>query len=156
MATITITNDVLINARNGAQLYINRNPDRSRLHYALEKFIKKTQSKFEDYQDKENDIRVDCALIDKDTKKFVMEDKNQLAVDPTKAKDLQKRIRDLGRETVDVEPHYATEIPPHLEAMWYQVFNGIIIKEEDDEMAKEPKPEMAVRELEPVNSNGVK
>lgn len=149
---ITITNDTLVNTRNGAQLYINRHPDRSRLHYALEKFIKKTQTKFEDYQDRENDIRVDCALIDKDTKKFVMEDKN-LAVDPTKAKDLQKRIRELGRETIEIEPHYATEVPDGLEAMWYQAFNGIIIKEEDDEMAKPSEKEEL---LEPVSSNGVK
>lgn len=152
---ITITNDVLINTRNGAQLYINRHPDRSRLHYALEKFIKKTQSKFEDYQDKENEIRVDCALVDKDTKKFVMEEKN-LSVDPTKAKELQRKIRDLGREEVEIEPHFATELPPDLEAMWYQVFNGIIIEEEHDPMALAPKPVIAVKELElePAQSNG--
>lgn len=151
MATITITNDQLVNTRNGAQLYINRHPDRTRLHYALEKFIKKTQAKFEDYQDEENEIRVDCALIDKDTKKFVLEEKN-LAVDPAKAKELQRRMRELGRKTVDIEPHYATEVPTGLEAMWYQAFNGIIIKEEDDQMAQPPKKEV----LEASTSNGVK
>lgn len=139
MATIKITNNALSLFRSAAQNYINMNPDRTRLHYALEKMLKKTLSLFEDYADKENEIRIDCALIDEKTKVFIMsDDKKQLLIDPSKSKDLQKRTRALGREIVEFETYYATEVPKELEAMWYQQFTGIVIKDEDDNMAIAP------------------
>jgi len=149
MAKIEIQKDQLVGVRNAAQTYINRNPDRSKLHYALEKFLKNTKSEFEEYQDAENDIRVDCALVDKDTKKFVLEGK-ELAIDPSKAKDLQKKMRALGREVVSIDTFYCTEIPAGLEAIWYQVFNGVIFKEDQDPVLAEGK------QVQLESSNGVK
>lgn len=135
MAKVTITNEEMLNFRRAAQNYINRHPDRTRLHYALEKTLKKTTTAFEDYADAESDIRIDTAMIDEKTKAFVMtEDKMSYVVDPTKAKDLQKRMRDLGRKKVEFESYFATEIPKDLEAAWYQVFEGIVIEETDPGM----------------------
>jgi hypothetical protein len=138
---LKLTYDELILARAVGQQYINKNPERTPLHYALEKFIKKTQRMAEDYADKENDIRVDCALIDKDTKKFVlMDDKKSIAVDPIKAKEFQKKMRELGREEVTIEnPHFATSVPDDLEAAWFQQFVGIVIREDDDPLINKPE-----------------
>ena len=131
MAKIKITNDELVTFRSAAQTFINRNPDRTKLHYALEKTLKRTLPFFEDYADKENDYRVDAAVIDEKTKTFVLlEDKRSMAVDPAKAKELQKKMRDLGRQTVEFDAHYATDVPKDLEAMWVQMFVGIVIEKD--------------------------
>lgn len=137
MAKITITNDELVEFRRAAQGYINRYPDRTKLHYALEKALKRTQLLFEDYADAENDIRVDCAVIDEKTKTFVLNEmKNGMAIDPSKAKELQQKMRVLGRKEVSFEPYFATEVAPELEAMWFQAFNGIVIKDDPLEESK--------------------
>ncbi|HTJ52622.1 MAG TPA: hypothetical protein VL443_24370 [Cyclobacteriaceae bacterium] len=144
MAKISITNDELVQFRTAAQAYINRYPDRTKLHYALERTLKKTLTLFEDYADKENDYRVDAAIIDEKTKTFTyLEDvvggqtRRQLAVDPAKAKTLQANMRKLGREKVEIETYFTTEQPKDLEAMWHQVFSGIVIPEEREDSAKD-------------------
>lgn len=148
---IKITNDELLQFRNAAQQFIQRYNDRTPLHYALEKMLKKTKTAADDYSDKENDHRSECALIDKETKKYAtLDDKRTIAIDPEKMKSFQKKIRVLLREEIEVEPHYATSIPADLDAMWYQWFLGIVIKEEDDpilkKMAKQPDNGVAVKE----------
>jgi len=143
MAKVKISNDEMLNFRRAAQNYINRHPDRTRLHHALEKSLKKTLTAFEDYADAESDIRIDTAMIDEKTKAFVMtEDKMSYVVDPAKAKDLQKRMRELGRKEVEFEPYFATEVPKDLEAAWFQVFEGIVIQATDEVPA-----EKAVKKL---------
>src|SRR6185369_11523738 len=140
MATKKITNTELLDFINAAQNYINRNPDRTKLHYALEKTLKKTTALFEDYADAENEVRVDCALIDEKTKTFALgEDKRSYVIDPAKAKELQKSLRELGRKEIEIETHFATELPPFLEAMWYQYFNGIVLDEKNDPALSESK-----------------
>jgi hypothetical protein len=146
MATVKITNDEHAQFRNIAQTYINRNPDRTPLHYALEKVLKKNLNKFEDYADKENDIRAEYALKDKETKKFVFnDDKRTFAVDPDRAKEMTKKLRELSREEVELEVHFATELPDHIDALWQQHFIGIVM---NDPM--EPK-EVKELKLEKVN-----
>lgn len=131
MAKVKITNDEMLNFRHAAQNYINRHPDRTKLHYALEKSIKGSQSAFEDYADQESDIRIDTAMIDEKTKTFVMsENKMNYIVDPSKAKELQKKMRELGRKEVEIEVR-VVDAPKDLEAAWYQVFAGIVFPEVD-------------------------
>jgi len=122
----TITNDELVQFRRAAQQYINSHAARTPLHHALERSLKQTKAAFEDFADDENEIRVDCALIDEKTKQFILNDK-ELAIDSTKAKDLQKRTRALGRKEVKVTLYQATEVPPKIEAVWIQQFAGLVI-----------------------------
>lgn len=135
MATVKRSYDDILNFRNAAQQYINRHPDRTKLHYAIEKMLKKTKNHFEDYADKENDIRVDCALLD-EKKAFVhieVGGQKVLATDPSKAKEQQSKMRLLGRGEVEVEVYYTTETPKDLEAMWYPHFMGFVLPEDIEE-----------------------
>lgn len=156
MATIKMTNSELAQFRSTAQMFINRHPDRSRLHYALEKTIKKTQNLFDEYMDDENEIRMDCALIGPDKKFLFLDDKKSLAVDPAKGKDMQNRLRKLGNKEVEFEPCFTTEFDPNLEAGWLQFFIGVVIKEEDDPLNKKmsegkPSANGIDKQLEKVN-----
>jgi hypothetical protein len=137
MATVTLSNNELLHFRRNAQQFINTHPERTKLHYALEKVIKKTTKAAEDYADKENDHRVDAALLDSKTKAFINDDKGNLTIDPSKMKELNKQLRALSRENVEFETHFATEVPPDLEAGWYQVFLGVVIEEDKDPILKE-------------------
>jgi len=156
---ITLTNAELATKRNAAQHYINSFPDRTRLHHALEKFLKRTKTDFEKFQDAENDLRVDAALIEeteKKVKRFVYETvpsdrpgvppQKVLAVDPEKAKELQKKLRVLEREEVSFEPAYCqlSDLPDDMEARWQQVFIGLVVKEDPLDAKTEPAAEMAV------------
>ena len=134
---IKITNEDLAQFRRAAQMYINAFPDRTPLHYGLEKMLKSTKAEFDQFFDEESDIRVDCALIDKETKKFVMADnKKDHAIDPAKAKELQARVRKLSNKEIEITPHWVTDFDPNMEAKWMQQFLGFIIKEEDDPLKK--------------------
>jgi len=147
MATIKITNRQLLDFRNAGQEYINRNPDRTKLHYAIERTLKKTQAVFEDYIDAENEIRVDCAVVDEKTKSFTLgEDKKSYLVEASKAKELQKKLRELGRKEIEIETYFATEVSKDLEAAWYQYFNGIVLDEDKDPALVVSKKEVTLQE----------
>src|SRR5690606_31097518 len=114
-ANLTITNADLVTKRSAAQNFIRVYPERTKLHHVLEKFLKKTKRLSEDFQDDENDIRVDAALLE--NKRFVYETvptgqgqtTKVLAVDPTKAKELQRKLRDLERKEISVEVDVLSE-----------------------------------------------
>ena len=136
----TITNTELVEFRNAAQRYINLHPERTKLHYALEKMLKKTLAAFEDFSDAENEIRMDCALVDQNTKAFIVaEDKKSYTVDSTKAKDQVSRLRALSRKAVTIDPFLVSDYPKDLEAMWYSYFNGIVLDELNDPALAESK-----------------
>lgn len=154
MAKITLTNEEVALKRQVAQNWINQNPERSRFHFALEKFLQRTKRIVEDFGDAESDIRAETAL--QENGKFVymdvgtpMKPEKMLVVDPAKAKDLQKRLRENGRKEVSFEGYYCpkSDIPKDLEAAWMQHFVGLVI--ENDPFAETeaiPEPEMAVAE----------
>jgi hypothetical protein len=144
MAKVKLTNDEMLNFRHAAQGYINRHPDRTKLHYALEKSIKGSQSAFEDYADAESDIRIETAMIDEKTKTFVMSDnKMNYVVDPSKAKELQRRMRELGRKEVEIEVR-SVDAPKDFEAAWYQAFAGIVFPDVEIEDSKKELAEQTV------------
>jgi hypothetical protein len=151
MATLKKSYDDILAFRNAAQQFINRTPERTKLHYALEKVQKKIKSHVEDYADLENDIRVDCALLDNGKFTYIETGRmgeKMLATDPTKAKDQQKRIRDLGRKEVEVEVMFTTEVPD-IEAAWYGSFLGWVIDEAQDPCKAE---ETVMKKLEEVEN----
>lgn len=156
MATKKIKNSELVQARNAAQAYINQNPLRTRFHYGLEKFLARTKSHHERFVDEENDLRVDHAALEGPEKNQTLKyetipgrpgqpPSKILSVAADKAKALQKALRKLENEEVDIEPFFvkAESIPTDLEAGWYQVFVGIVI-EKDPFEEKEATPEMVV------------
>jgi hypothetical protein len=143
---MTLTNDELSTLRQACQSYINRHPENSPFHYALTRTLKQTKAAFEDYADGENEIRIDSSLVDSTTGKFVLMDDKNPAIDPKKAKELQKRTRDLSRKEVEVEIYQATSIPPTLESVWYQQFEGIIFKEQTEVKNGKKSEKMAVAE----------
>jgi hypothetical protein len=146
MANLTITNDRMLSVRRAAQSYIHKFKEREKFHVALEKFLKNTLKYFEEYADAENDICVDCALIE--NKKFVYEmtpDGGKiLATDPIQAKEKQKQMRALGHKQITLDAYFVKneDIPEDLEAGWYQLFLGVII--EKDPLEEVPVPEMTV------------
>lgn len=142
MATVTLTNSELAHFRRTAQQFINTHAERTKLHYAIEKVLKKTTKALEDYSDQENEFRVDAALIDPKTKAFINDDKGNFMIDPTKSKELNKQLRALSRKEVEFETHFATDVPPDLEAGWYQVFLGVVIHEDQDPVLKAKEPAM--------------
>lgn len=135
--------DELLAFRSAAVGYIKSHRDRTALHHVLEKAIKKTQEYFEDYIDAENDLRVDCALIDKGTGKFVLgEDGKSIAIDPKHAKKFQKVMRELGRKKVEWYTTWVKEVPPTLDAGFFAAFIGFVIHESDDKFKSEYESEV--------------
>lgn len=156
MATIKKSYDEINTFRLAAQQWINKNPERTRFHYALEKLLNRTKVHSEDYADKENDIRVECALLD-DKKAFTyievegpMGPQKNLATDPAKAKEQQKRMRELGRTKIEIEQYFAPA-PDKLQALWHQHFLGFVLDESKDEMAdkKTEEPKMELQKEQP-------
>jgi predicted mannosyl-3-phosphoglycerate phosphatase (HAD superfamily) len=137
MANLTTTNSELVAFRQAAQRYIQTHPERSKFHYALERTLKKTLPALEDWADQENDIRVDTAVQENGKLVYMdvgspMRPEKMLVVQPDKAKELQKRLRELGRKTVSVEVHYCPtkDIPADLPAAYFQEFVGWVIEKD--------------------------
>jgi len=127
--TMKLQNDEILQLRHTSQNFINRFPDRTPLHHALERTLKQTKRAFEDFADQEAEYRVEAAMLKPDGS-FMLTDKQDTVIDPKKASDLQKKMRALNRKEVEVEIYQATSFPPDLEAMWLQQFLGTVISEE--------------------------
>lgn len=142
----TKTYDEIAMFRNQASMYIMKFRDRTPLHYALEKALGKTKQFHEDYVDKQNDLRVDYALIKKDTGEMIMlSDGVTPAINPEKHKAFQQKARELSRTKITWYTKWVSTVPKDLDAGWFSHFVGFVIHPDEDPFIEseetEPQPE---------------
>lgn len=131
MKTEQVTFQQVVNFRQAARTYLGQKQPRTKLHYALEKMISKTEKIQQEYVDKEQEIRVDLAETDKDGILLITE-KGNYSYKKEKAKELQKTLREIGNSPVSLEVH-TVEPPKTLESAWYEFFVPFVIEDKEPE-----------------------
>lgn len=94
-----------------ARFWCNTNEKQSKFKYALERMLQRSKKALEPYFDKQADLNVKFAAVDKDGV-ILTNDKDDFQY---KKDDLQKRneaLRALVKEAIEIEPYIATEPPP--------------------------------------------
>lgn len=115
----------------------------NKLTYALQKMIAKTEKEHNYFSEKENDIRQENALVKDDG--FKVNERGVIEVDPKKAKEYNKSMKELSDKTVEIEPHIATQLPQEFNLSLYEYFIPFVIAdypepvEEEEEVSKESK-----------------
>lgn len=128
---VKVTYTQIRDFRNNSRSYLmSSGTKRSKLHYAIDKMIKRTDKPFNDYVDKEQEIRVELAEVDKDGM-LIVDEKGNYRYKKEGAKQLQSRLRELGRTEVEIEPYYASELPKDLNPAFYEFFVPFVIEDEE-------------------------
>lgn len=115
-----VTNNQVVNFRDIASLYLRHAKERTKLHHALDKLVKKLKKVHEKYMDDQQDLRTEAASTDTDTKILLKDDKGGFQYTKDKEKELRASLRTLGDKAVDVEPHFVlpNDLPPSLEVKY--------------------------------------
>lgn len=124
--------------------------DKTKLHLAVEKMVKKLKTIHENFLDQQSDIRADHAATDPEKKILLKDNLGNYQFTPEKDKACRKALRDLANKHVVVEPHYvSTEDMPNDLSFSYEgtdgrtytvsdydvrdIFKGFVIKPESEE-----------------------
>lgn len=129
MTKETVTFQQVVNFRNAARQYLGQKQPRTKLNYALEKMLAKTEKIQQEYSDIEQEIRIDLAETDKDGILIITE-KGNYSYKKDSAKLLQKKLRETGNTTVEIDTH-TVEPPKTLESAWYEFFVPFVIEDKD-------------------------
>jgi hypothetical protein len=129
--TILVTKQQITNFRSAAARYISQVKKRNKLHYALERMLARTKKVAEDFYDEEQDILIECASTDERGNLIYASDNRTLAMTKEKRKEFDKKLRELSRREIEVEPYYATEIPDELDAQWYFELAPFVLPQEE-------------------------
>lgn len=120
----------ITNFRNHAKAYLTQKLDRTKLHYAIERTLKSTETHHQDFADQEQEIRIDLASVDKDGN-LLSDKETGYSYTKANAKELTKQIRTLSKTSVDVEVYIAKELPAKLEPIWYECFVPFVIEDKE-------------------------
>lgn len=126
-----VTYQQIANFRNAARQFIGQKPAQTKLHFAINKMMKRTENHHQDFFDKENDIKIEHAQTDKDGVLLINADK-AYSYSKENAKKLQADMRKLGRTEVEVDVFPVKELPKDLEAAWYEYLTPFVIEEKDE------------------------
>lgn len=128
-----VTYAQIVQFRNNSRQYLgSKKVEQSKLHYALTKLIKKTESHFNDFTEQEQEIRIELAKTDKDGT-LVLDKENNYTYTKEEAKKLHKKLRELRDTQVEIEPHIVTDLPKDLEPIWYEFFVPFVIEDREPE-----------------------
>lgn len=143
----TITNKQVTIFREVGALFVRHYHNKTKLLFAVQKMLKRTEKLQEAYVDEQNDKRIQLAAVDGD-KNLIMKN-DRYSYTPANQRELNKALRDLSNTKVDIgNPHFVDDIPADLTFQYpigagqtadvsdYDVrfaFAGIVIKEEEEE-----------------------
>jgi hypothetical protein len=131
-----VTYEQLTLFKANAEAYLRNAKGRNAFTHALTRVLDWNKGLLDKYNDSVYDIQVDTAIKSKETGSFFP----KMDVDPAKAKERNKRLRELLRECIDVNTYIATEIPDDLSDIHYSVFHPFVIAKHPDEFVP-PAPE---------------
>jgi hypothetical protein len=139
---------------NVATEWIKRNDNRhEKFRWALTRVLKRAQTVYGDYQRRLQDINVDHASVDDDGNCVPSKVQGETyAMTPDKTKARNAAVHKLLASTpVDVEPYYATEVPPDLKPEVVDAFDGFVLKADEYFTSPEVPPDGVT---EDVKSSG--
>jgi hypothetical protein len=104
----------------------------TKLKYAVNRMIKRTDAIREKYMEDLEETRIDNCSVD-DKGNILREENNAQLYKYTKEglKTLNKRHREILATEVEIEPYFATQLPEELDAVVREIFTGFVIKEEE-------------------------
>lgn len=159
MATVTVSYEKVLQFRANAQMYVRSHPKvNNKFTHALTKVISRTNEIEKKYQEKLNDLRIDLAATDDKGNLISKEINGQFGQTVTKyeftpknLKELNKRSRDLGKETVEVEPYICTSaLPDDVNLALQEEFFPFVIDKINDEEPPEEQPATAEPVMKPA------
>lgn len=117
--------------RQNVRQYLAAKNERTKFNYALTKMLDRTESVQNDINDKEQEIRIDLASVDKENILLIDKDTNAYRYTKENARKLQTKLRELDNEVVKIDCHQVDEaqIPKNLEAVWIEFFVPFVIAE---------------------------
>lgn len=125
-----VTYQQITNFRNNARNYLAQKQDRTKLHYALERMLRSTETHHQAFADLEQEARIDLASVDKDGN-LLTDKETGYSYTKINAKELTKKVREISLTKVKVEPYIAKELPLKLEPIWYEVFTPFVIEDKE-------------------------
>lgn len=115
---------------NVASQWLAKNPEDSKMKYALTKMNRKIGKINEKYKDKVEEINIECCAVD-DKGIILRGDNNSYQYNKEGLLERNKKVNELFRSEVEVEPYFATEPATNLTETEKEVFTGFVIKEEE-------------------------
>lgn len=127
-------NQVALFRKNARNFLAQKGLEMSKLCWALNKMLARTETVHQQYKDAEEGIRIDLAEVDKTTSVLLCNGpNNSYSYNKANAKSLTDKLRVLGNTVVEIEPHIASELPKNLEPIWYEFFIPFVIAEQADD-----------------------
>lgn len=125
---------------NGSRIYLQNHKDETKLSYAIKRTAEGLDSEVKAYNTKLADIRLEHAYADEKGKvPFVVKQDGTREYEYTKEglKACDKAIEELFISEVDIQVHYATELPEGFDEKVYgEVFKGFVIRDEEGKVKK--------------------
>ncbi len=118
----------LINFLNFARPYVRQNAEQTKFRYALERMDKRLKKILDDYADALNDLQISNAAED-DRGVLLTDDKGNFRYTKQGLLDRNKAQRDLLQKEIEVDPYYATELPPELSDAEKEICAGFVMPE---------------------------
>jgi len=119
----------VINFANSASRWTamrDKDEPQTKLSYAVARMLKRCQKPIEDYNARNEDIRLNEALEDEKTKAVLMEGQ-QYKFSKQGLKKVVEEQRKLLDEEVEIEPYIATAVPANLSDDVRVSFEGFVI-----------------------------
>ncbi len=140
---VTVTKKAIELFYANSELWLNQNNgSESKFLFALRKIRKKVKSIYEDYVEKIQELRLDHASAD-DKGNISMQGQH-IDFKPEKLKELQKKIKLVNSEVVEIEPHYAIlteDEKKKLPVAFREIFLNFVLEDKDEEPSEEQKQE---------------
>lgn len=126
-----------------ANAWLERNPNESKFSYAIKKVVKSCLKLLGEYQEQVEEISITHCAVDKDGV-ILRDERGGFRYTKDELKKRNKKVNDLFKSAVEIEPYFATEIPKLTEEE-REVFLGFVLKEtqEGQGITESGSPEMA-------------
>lgn len=109
--------------------YLARNPNETKLKYAIERIQSQLQKAQTEIQEKLTEIEIDCCSVDE--RENILRDA-QGNLQFTK-ENMKKRNKEqaalLDKEDIEIDPYFCQKVPEGLSALEESAFAGLVIQE---------------------------
>lgn len=106
-----------------------KNDDRSKLGWAIHRVRPRAEKLLAEYHDKVEDLRIDHCLADEKGVPIV-DERGAYKFEKAELKKCNHAIQKLSQTEVEIEPHFATALPPNLSVTELLAFSGFVVKKE--------------------------
>lgn len=118
---------------SAASQWIAGHEEESKFKYALTKLSRKLSRVQEKYRETVEEINIDHCATDPGGV-ILRDERGQYKYTKEELKKRNKKVNGLFHEVVTVEPHYATEVPETLTDLEKEVFDGFVLKLDEDKL----------------------